>query len=103
MNWSFYPLPWWPAVAAAVLALLVAVLFFVGIFPASRREEFGLRRGVRRLGQKVLADVRIPDGLGGQMFIDYLVLTPAAIMLLSGPKWFAEAVISSKIRCTKWS
>ncbi|MDH3714312.1 MAG: NERD domain-containing protein [Gammaproteobacteria bacterium] len=41
-----------------------------------------IRRAIRSLGAKVASDVVIPDGLDGTVNIDYLVMTPAYLLVV---------------------
>jgi hypothetical protein len=64
--------------------LLAAVLVFVVWFnQPARREQRRIRRAVSRLGAKSLGNVRLSDGVDGEIFIDYLVLTPNDIKIVS--------------------
>lgn len=75
-----YPLQ--TAVATAVL--LGAILGFVLWFnQPARREQRRIRRAIRRLGSQSLDNVRLPDGVDGEIIIDHLVLTPSEIKVVS--------------------
>ena len=68
-----------------VLALIILV-FIVLVFwrPIRRRwSELRLRRAIKQLGKTVLHDISVPDGMDGNIHVEYLVLTPASILMLS--------------------
>ncbi len=79
-DWQHWqePLTTW---GVPVFLLLVALWLML---PAirSRREERRLRNGLRRAGSGLLEGVVLDDGLDGEAFIDYLLLTPRAIHVL---------------------
>jgi len=64
----------------AVLLVLAALL----ALPLLRRwrEEHALLRRIRRLGTASLHNVVIPDGIGGTVFLDHVVLHPDGILVL---------------------
>ena len=72
-----------PLATWGVPLFLLAVALWLGA-PALRRSVAGrrLRRQLRRAGAGLLESVVLPDGLEGEVFIDYLLLTPRAIDVL---------------------
>jgi hypothetical protein len=67
---------------ALVTACCIVVLLAWWVLAERRREERRIRRAVRKQGVAVLTALEISDGLDGRMFIDYLVLTAAAIRVV---------------------
>ncbi|OOZ38726.1 hypothetical protein BOW53_14475 [Solemya pervernicosa gill symbiont] len=67
--------------SVALLLLLVAGLMLT---PYLRRvaEERQIRRVICRMGVALKRDVMLDDGMDGKVFIDYLVLTPAAVVVV---------------------
>lgn len=75
----------YPREITAVVILPLIIVIAVGIWfnlPV-RRERRHIKRAIKRLGVKILSDVRLPDGVDGEIFIDYLVLTPDDIKIIS--------------------
>jgi len=48
-----------------------------------RRQERQIARAVKRMGAKVLTNVHLPDGLGGEVIIDKLLLAKDAILVVN--------------------
>lgn len=68
---------WAPAVGLLALALILMTPVVV-----ERYRHWRLRRRIQALGCDSLHDVVISDGLDGQLFIENLVLTPQAILVM---------------------
>jgi len=66
--------------AVGLLGLLVIAILLVVHF--RRRGGQGLRRLIQEVSSDALIDVFIPDGLGGEIHIDHLLLTPHGLILL---------------------
>lgn len=69
--------------AITILVLIVAITGIIWFNQPLRRERRNIKRAIRRLGAKVLSDVKLPDGVDGEIFIDYLVLTPEDIKVVT--------------------
>ena len=69
--------------AIAVLALIVVIAGLAWYNRPLRRERRHIKRAITRLGVKILSDINLPDGVDGEIFIDYLVLTPEDIKVIS--------------------
>lgn len=65
------------------LLLIALALRPLGIGLGRFREERRVRQLVRRLGVEVTPQVALYDGVDGGAFIDYLVLTPTRILVLT--------------------
>jgi hypothetical protein len=64
------------------LATLVVLAYLLRIPLRSWQEKRRIRRAVKRLGARVMRDVNLPDGMGGAINIDYLVLAADAIRVI---------------------
>jgi len=67
------------------LLLLAIVLILLYLFRDSLRywrEGRNIARTAKRLGARMLRDVRLPDGMGGEISIDFLVLAADAILVI---------------------
>jgi len=70
----------------------VAVLLFAFREPLfNMREERRIKRAVRRLGARALRNIRLPDGMGGEVTIDYLLLASDALLVV-GVKRFSGVI-----------
>ncbi len=66
----------------AVVAALAVPLFLARKPLRHWRHERQIRRALRRLGARSLHDISLPDGLGGEIMIDNLVLARDAILVV---------------------
>jgi hypothetical protein len=69
--------------ALVVFVLVIAVTAGIWFNLPARRERRNINRAIRRLGVKILSDVKLPDGVDGEIYLDYLVLTPEDIKVIS--------------------
>lgn len=66
-----------------VIAGSLAIVFMVVVaWVVLRRPKSRLKRKVKRLGVEVLSDLRLPDGVDGEIDIDYAVLTGKGILVI---------------------
>lgn len=78
MNLSSPYLIWSLAAVGALLLAGVAVWWWL-----DRRSTRGqMRRALKRLSATYLKDVLIPDGLGGEIQLDYLVRLPDRVLVI---------------------
>ncbi len=69
--------------------LLVAVAALIGLFYVTRnairhwRNERAARRILKRLGTGALRDIRLPDGTGGEVTIEHLLLGSDALVIVN--------------------
>jgi hypothetical protein len=81
------------AVPAALIGL--PVLFYLFRNPLRRwRQERQIAWAIRRLGARALHDIRLPDGMGGEVVIDHLLLAADAILII-GVKRFEGMIFGS--------
>ncbi len=59
------------------------------------REERRIRRAIKRLGARALRDIPLPDGTGGEVTIDYLLLTGDALLVV-GVKRFSGVIFGGQ-------
>ncbi len=73
--------PQWIAAGAALVALGVGGYFGYGVFKRhSRRKSLIARLG--RIAYQAAHQVLVPDGMGGFIHVDHLLLTPRGILVL---------------------
>ncbi len=71
--------PQWLLGGIAILLLLIGGFWF---FWVTRTTRGRIRRMLRQLGGVYLKDVLVPDGLGGEIQIDYLLRLPDRILVI---------------------
>jgi hypothetical protein len=69
------------AVAIAVVVVLVLAVFLRRPF-RRWREQRQIDRCIRRLGAARIQGLRVPDGLGGELSIDNLLLRPEGLLIV---------------------
>lgn len=93
------------ALTAALLGMVIGVPVLLVVFrtpPLRRwREERRFRSAMKRLGARVMRNVRLPDGMGGETAIDYLLLTTEAIRVV-GVLRFPGLIFGGK-RIDQWT
>jgi hypothetical protein len=73
--------PQWIGLGAAIL--LLAVLAFFGLRAYQRRaRRKSLLRRLERIASAAVHQVLVPDGMGGFIHIDHILLTPRGILVL---------------------
>jgi Nuclease-related domain len=86
------------------LLLLAIVLIMLYLFRNSLRywrEGSHIARVAKRLGARVLRDVRLPDGMGGEISIDFLVLAADAILVIGVKRY--DGLIYGSARIDEWT
>ena len=86
------------------LLLLAIVLILLYLFRDSLRywrEGRRITRVAKRLGARVLRDVRLPDGMGGEISIDFLVLAADAILVIGVKRY--DGLIYGSARIDEWT
>jgi hypothetical protein len=74
-------LAWWN-ILGFVFLLSVAVAFFTLLYRWIKMRNSSLERILRRNAQDVLMNVELPDGMGGVVYIDFLVLHCNGILVI---------------------
>jgi len=86
------------------LLLLAIVLILLYLFRDSLhywRESRNINRVAKRLGARMRRDVRLPDGMGGEISIDFLVLATDAILVIGVKRY--DGLIYGSARIDEWT
>jgi hypothetical protein len=86
------------------LLLLAIVLILLYLFRDSLhywRESRNINRVAKRLGARMLRDVRLPDGMGGEIGIDFLVLAADAILVIGVKRY--DGLIYGSAGIDEWT
>ena len=83
------------------LATLVVLAYLLRIPLRSWQEKRRIRRAVKRLGARVMRDVNLPDGMGGAINIDYLVLAADAIRVIGVKRY--DGMIFGSANTDEWT
>ena len=65
-------------VAVIVLSILVITVIII----ARRNPNWQIKKRLKGLGAKIIKDVKLPDGVDGDINIDYLLLTDKGILVV---------------------
>lgn len=87
--------------ALGALAGIIALVFTFREQIFNWREERRLKRAIRRLGARALRNIRLNDGMGGEVTIDYLLLAADAVLVV-GVKRFS-GVIFGGAQTDQWT
>lgn len=85
---------------AALLALSVAAIYFRRQHRATHHERH-VEKTLRALGAPLLHNVVLPDGIDGLAFIDYLLLTPKGIVVLTIKQ--REGLLFGGVNVDQWT
>jgi hypothetical protein len=88
----------------AVLLLLAALLVLLHLVRAPLRdwrERRQIRRTVRQLGARILRDITLADGMGGDIHIDYLALCSDAILVIDVKRY--DGMIFGSTKTDEWT
>ena len=83
------------------LATLLLLAYLLPVPLRSWRERRKIRRAVKGIGARVLRDVNLPDGLGGVINIDFLVLAADAIRVISVKRY--DGMIFGSANTDEWT
>jgi hypothetical protein len=86
------------------LLTLAVVLILLYLFRDTLRywrEGHQITRTAKRLGARILRDVHLPDGMGGEIDIDYLVLALDAILVIDVKRY--DGLIFGSTRTDEWT
>ena len=84
-----------------VLATVVVLAFLLRIPLHSWQEKRQISRAVKQLGARVTRNVTLPDGMGGEINIDYLVLTTEAILVVGVKRY--DGMIFGSANTDEWT
>jgi hypothetical protein len=88
--------------AAAATLIGLPALFYLFRNPLRRwRQERQIARAIRRLGARALHDIRLPDGIGGEVMIDHLLLAADAILIIGVKRY--EGLIFGSGHTDEWT
>jgi uncharacterized protein YjiS (DUF1127 family) len=76
------------------IAAVVALVYSIREPLFNWREERRLRRAIRRLGTRALRDLRLSDGMGGEVTVDYVLLAADGLLVV-GVKRFSGMIFGS--------
>ena len=86
------------------LLVLAALLVLMYLFRKSLRywwEGRQITRGAKRLGARMLRNVNLPDGMGGEISMDFLVLSTDAILVVGVKRY--DGMIFGGTRTDEWT
>lgn len=87
-----------------VLGALAGIILLIFSFREqifNWREERRLKRAIKRLGARALRDIRLTDGMGGEVTIDYLLLATDAVLVV-GVKRFSGLIFGG-VQTDQWT
>ncbi|MBT8117284.1 MAG: hypothetical protein KJO66_05590 [Gammaproteobacteria bacterium] len=71
----------WQATLLVVLVTLAGVLYLLRNRTRRWNSERKTRKIIQRLGARRIENIRLPDGTGGEIIIEYLLLAPDALVI----------------------
>ncbi len=73
-----------PINVTIIVSIVLALAFFISLRPVLRKylKDRKVNKSIQRLGSQYLKQVILPDGVGGSVFLDYLILAQNAIILI---------------------
>ena len=89
---------------AAVLATVIVVPVLLFLFHArlkNWRQERLIRKVLRRLGVQLMENIHLPDGMGGEVTIEYLLLGRDDILVIGVMRF--EGLISGSPHIDQWT
>ena len=84
-----------------LLATVVVLVYLMRIPLRSWQEKRRIRRAVGLLGSRMMRNVTLPDGIGGEINIDYLVLTADAILVIGVKRY--DGMIFGSANTDEWT
>jgi hypothetical protein len=88
----------------AVLAIVIAVPVMLFLFRTqlkSWRQERHIRKAIRQLGWRSMENIHLPDGTGGEVTIEHLLLGRDAILVVDVMRF--EGLIFGSPRTDQWT
>jgi hypothetical protein len=83
------------------LATLLLLAYLLPVPLRSWRERRKIRRAVKGIGARVMRDVNLPDGMGGMINIDFLVLADDAIRVIGVKRY--DGMIFGSANTDEWT
>jgi len=92
-----------PGYSLAGALAAIAILAIIGIALRKRRKDpwYRFNRILRRIAREVDRNLMIPDGMGGQIQLDYLLLTSKGILVLDMRN--APGIVFGGDRMDEWA
>ncbi len=88
----------------AVLLVLVVLLLLLRLIRKPMQdwqERRQITRTVKQLGARILRDIALPDGMGGEIRIDYLALCSDAILVIGVKRY--DGMIFGSTKTDEWT
>ena len=92
---SYYPVALAAAIAAAILVLGLVYLW------RRRRPRGGVAEALRAIGVDSLQDILLPDGMGGQIHLQHVLLTVKGLVVLELKT--VEGMVFASDRMDEWT
>jgi len=73
-----------PVTVTILVTFVLLIIIFISVMPAIRGylDERKINKAIQKIGSQYLKQVILPDGLGGSIFLDYIVLAQNSIILV---------------------
>lgn len=84
-----------------ILAVLLILLYLFRDSLRHWRESRQIGRAAKRLGARMLRNVHLPDGMGGETSIDYLALGARAVLVIGVKRY--DGLIFGSTRTDEWT
>jgi hypothetical protein len=84
-----------------VMSVLLVVLYLFRKSLHHWRETRQITRAVKRLGARIKRNVALPDGMGADTRIDFLVLSPKAILVIGVKRY--DGMIFGSAQTDEWT
>lgn len=94
---SFSKFQLWYGCIALVSVLVAVALFYYGRMKENRR----IIRVISKLGVRVLSSIKLPDGIDGDLYIDFLLLTSKGITAIAVKRY--EGFIYAGDKLEQWT
>jgi len=91
----------WLAAGLAAAIVLPVVLFLFRVELKNWRQERQIRKAIRRLGWRSMENIHLPDGTGGEVTIEHLLLGRDAILVVSVMRF--EGLIFGSSHTDQWT
>ena len=91
----------WPQLVGLIAVLLLSTALLLRTPIKHWFEKLSFKRAVQRLGIETINDLVLPDGMEGFVFIDYVILTPPDILVVSVKKY--PGIIFASENIDQWT
>jgi len=91
--------PW--LIGPLALAILLILLFLFRKALCHWWEGYQITRAAKQLGARMLRDVHLPDGMGGEISIDFVVLSIDAILVIGVKRY--DGMIFGGAQTDEWT